>query len=426
MRAKIKALAEDKFIKNNTIYFLGSLLVAFFSYLYHPILGRMMPVADFGEVQTLLSLVAQTGVFLGIFNVIVVNIVANAQGDAEKLKIISRLYRFALFVSLSFALLLALSSPWLESFFNFHSFWPFISLAVIIAISVSFTFRRAYLQAVRDFWAVSIAGIIGTAGRLIFAIILVYLGFSSFGAISAIVLADLLIMLFVFQKTRERFSLKLEAQTEKPRGLKRELKYGFLIFCASGFVTFLYTSDILIVKHYFPATEAGLYSGIATIARAIFFITGSVAGVLLPSIKIRNSFTKNHRIFKKALALITLIGGTTGLTFSLFSDTVIRYSIGTKYTQMAEFLPKMSLFLFLVSVINLFFVYFLALREYLLIPIAFLSGLLIAGLSFFRHENLNTVINNFLFSSIFTLVWLLLLYWKRSRKVNASNIVRTN
>ena len=151
-----------------------------------------------------------------------------------------------------------------------------------------------------------------------------------------------------------------------------------------------------------------------------------MAGVLLPSIKIRNSFAKNHPIFKKALVLITLIGGGTGLTFSLFSDTVIRYSIGLKYAQMAEFLPKMSLFLFLASVINLFFVYFLALREYLLIPIAFLSGMLVAGLSFLHHESLNTVINNFLFSSIFTLVWLLLLYWKRSRKVDESNIVQQN
>lgn len=426
MRAKIKALAEDKFIKNNTIYFLGSLLVAFFSYLYHPVLGRMMSISDFGEVQTLLSLVAQTGVFLGIFNIIVVNIVTNAEGDAEKVKIISRLYRFALFISLTFALLLVAASPWLESFFNFQSFWPFVSLAVIVAISVSFSFRRAYLQAVKDFWAVSIAGLIGTAGRLVFAVLLVYLGFSSLGAISAIVLADLLIMLFVYQKTRAQFSLKLATDEATPRGLKRELRYGLLIFFASGFVTFLYTSDILIVKHYFPAAEAGLYSGIATVARAIFFITGSVAGVLLPSIKIRNSFAKNHQIFKKALVLIILIGGATGLTFSLFSDTVIRYSIGAKYASMAGVLPKMSLFLFLASVINLFFVYFLALREYLLIPFAFLSGVLVAGISFLRHENLNAVINNFLFSSIFTLVWLSLLYWQRSRKVNETNIVRAN
>lgn len=426
MRKKLKALAEDKFIKNNTIYFLGSLLVAFFSYLYHPVLGRMMTVADFGEVQTLLSLVAQTGVFLGIFNIIVVNIVANAEGGEEKLKIISRLYRFALFASLAFALALAGGSPWLERFFNFQSFWPFISLALILALSVSVTFRRAYLQAMKDFWAVSLAGIIGTAGRLIFAVMLVYLGFASFGAISAIVIANLFILLYVYAKTRSRFFLKLSVEEEKPRGLKKELKYGFLIFCASGFVTFLYTSDILFVKHYFPAAEAGLYSGIATIARAIFFITGSVAGVLLPSIKIRNPFAKNHQIFKKALALITLIGGGTGLTFSLFSDTVIRYSIGGKYASMAGTLPKMSLFLFLASVINLFFVYFLALREYLLIPIAFLSGALVAGLSFFRHESLNAVINNFLFSSIFTLVWLALLYWQRSRKVNEANVVRAN
>ncbi len=70
MRAKIKALADDRFVKNNVIFFFGSMGVAFLSYLYHPILGRIMKVEDFGEVQTLLSLVTQVSVPLGIFAVI--------------------------------------------------------------------------------------------------------------------------------------------------------------------------------------------------------------------------------------------------------------------------------------------------------------------------------------------------------------------
>ena len=69
----IKKLIKDDFLKNNAIFFIGSMAVAVLNYLYHPILGRMMSVEDFGEVQSLISLFIQLSIFMGVFNIITVN-----------------------------------------------------------------------------------------------------------------------------------------------------------------------------------------------------------------------------------------------------------------------------------------------------------------------------------------------------------------
>jgi hypothetical protein len=80
----LNKLFQDKFFRHNFIFFCGSILVAFFNYLYHPILSRMMDIGSFGEVQALISLFLLLSMVIGVFRTIVINIVANAQEIKEK------------------------------------------------------------------------------------------------------------------------------------------------------------------------------------------------------------------------------------------------------------------------------------------------------------------------------------------------------
>jgi len=91
----------------------------------------------------------------------------------------------------------------------------------------------------------------------------------------------------------------------------------------------------------------------------------------------------------------------------VFPDIVIKVLIGQRYLEYANLLPRLSLLLFLVSVINVFFFYYLALRKYFLAVIAILSPLLVIVLSYFRHDSLLEIINNFLWVSALILITLL-------------------
>jgi len=400
----LKKIINDDFLKNNIIFFIGSMAVAVLNYLYHPILGRMMSVEDFGEVQSLISLFMQLGVFIGVFNVITVNITANYEDNEERDAVISALRKISLYITGALFLAIVAMSAALRDFFQFSSFYPFVSLAFLLLTGVSFTFRKAFLQGISDFKAVSWAGIIFAGGKLVFAVALVYLGWRSLGAISGLLIAQLLALLYVYIKTKKNLDLDFFIKNKIAAVVKAEYKYALLIFLSTAAITFLYTADVLMVKHWFSPEEAGLYSGIATIARIIFFATGSVSGVLLSAVKSKNAPGENRKILKKGLILISLIAGGGLLLFVLFSNFIINILIGSRYAVLAPLLGELSLLLTLVSLINLLFYYFLALRRTIIITASLAGPSIIFLLSFFRHESLIQIIHNYLIGSAVVLV----------------------
>ena len=410
----IKKIINDDFLKNNVIFFIGSMAVAVLNYFYHPILGRMMSVEDFGEVQSLISLFMQLGIFTGIFNVIAINIVANYEDKKERDAVISSLRRTAFYIAGILFLTVIACSALLRDFFQFSSVYPFIVLAFLLIVGVSFIFRKAFLHGISDFKAVSLAGIISAAAKLGFAVLFVYWGWRSLGAISALLIAQALALFYVYFKTRKTLNLSIFSKNGIGAVIKTEYRYAILIFLATSAITFLYTADVLMVKHWFSPEEAGLYSGIATIARIIFFATGSVSGVLLASIKIKNEPELNRKILKKGLILILLIAGGGLLIFSAFSELIINILIGSRYAVLASLLPALSLLLALVSLINLLFFYFLALRKPIIFSASLAGPIVIILLSFFRHESLEQIIHNFLIGSAIVLVVLFCGIYKKN------------
>jgi hypothetical protein len=74
--------------------------------------------------------------------------------------------------------------------------------------------------------------------------------------------------------------------------------------------------------------------------------------------------------------------------------------IGQRYVDYAGLLPRLSLLLFFVSIINVVFTYYLSLRKYFLSVIAVASIAAILLLSHLSHGSPLDIINNFLWVSI--------------------------
>lgn len=401
-----KRLSQDAFIKNNAIFFIGSMIVAVLNYAYHPIMSRLMSVEDFGEVQTLISLTYLTGIILMIFKIIAVNIISNHSDSSsdDHITLLSQLQKLSLYVIFIFAVAIIVVSPYLATLFHFNSIISFIPLSFILIVGVPFTFYDAYLQGSHHFTTTSIAGIITSGGRLLFAVILVLLGLRVFGAITAVALATLSALFYAISQTRGKFRLSLKQKFSFSKPLQKELSYGILIFFSLGYITFLYTSDVLFVKHFFDPETAGLYSGIATIARIIFFATASVAGVLLPTIKINAPKGKNTEILLKAFAIISLLGIGILAFFFLFPTFVISFLIGGSYLPFAHLLPLAGVYIFLASLTNLFYSYFLALRDRSLVVISSIGFVVTTALVLFRHGSPSDIIVSYIAGSLLTIL----------------------
>jgi O-antigen/teichoic acid export membrane protein len=423
MRQFTKRVSENTFIRHNVILFAGSLGMGLLNYLYYPVLGRLLHPGSFGEVQVLASLFAQVTIFLSVLGLITVNIIANYEDERQRNQVILELERLAAFVGVGLLAVALLSSALLKNFFHFNSTWPFPVLALAVLVSVPLTFRTAYLRGLKHFGLVSMLGIIGSAADLILAVAFVLAGLGTTGAILGLVAGQAVAFGFATVQARRRgFSESWRASMMRLPDLKLirpELKYALLVLICSLSMTGMYSIDTIVVKHYFDAHTAGLYAGISTVARIVFFLTGSISGVLLPAIKLHHQPRENRQTLRKSVVLMVLIGGATLLGFALMPRLIIHILMGSKYLPLAFLLPRLSLVLFTISLLNLFMLYFMALRRYGIALVVIMGLAITYGLLRAHHQTLEAVINSLLYGSLAMMG--LLVIWSGIDRLKRSN-----
>lgn len=396
-------------MRHNAIYFTGSMAVAFLNYIYHPILSRLLPARQFGEVQTIFSLSLAVGIVLNVLGMVALNIVSNRDENPEREHVLADLQSLSFYLIAAASVLLIVFRDSFSSSLRFESPLPFIVLAAILLTNAAFTFRRFYLQAHRKFAEVSVANAIVAGGRVAIAAVLVLLGLGTFGAIGALVVAQCVALAYVLPKTSRAESLKFTMRPFTKR-LMPEVAYALITLFSLGFITFITSADVVYAKYFFDPETAGVYSGISTVGRIIFFSTSSVAGVLLPSIKRQAAFADNSLILKKSFMLLMVIGGIALVAMYAFPSLVVNVLIGAKFLPLHGLLPRVALLSFVASVINLFAFYYLALRSYWLIGITTLGAVVTAATIAQQHNSPDDIVDGFLYGSLAALALLIGLF----------------
>jgi O-antigen/teichoic acid export membrane protein len=409
----IKNLFKKPFIRHNVIFFIGSTTVSILNYLYYPILSRLLKPPDFGEVQTLVSIFTQITIFLSVLGLVTVNVVTNARDDKKRNEIVLELEKLALIISI-FALIIAaiLILP-IQRFLNFASPLPIMVTFLALLIGVPITFRAAFLRGKQDFASVSISSIVAALSKLALSTGFVYLGLRTFGAITGLVFSQIIALIYTGLKARAAgldHLTKLKPAFPDLKLIAPELRYALLVLAVSLSTTVIFSIDVIAAKHFFPPQEAGLYAGISTIARIIYYIAGPVFIVMLSFVKLDNSAQQNYRLLFASLAMMVALGGAILLTFTVQPIPIIKILIGTQYIAHSNLLPLLSLAMLGLSIVTLVYSYYMALRRY---TIGLLS---IIGLGFttimltLRHQELTNIVEALLYTSILMLlmvpVWL--------------------
>jgi len=405
-------LFSDSFFKHNLIFFVGSLVVAALNYLFHPVMSRMLRVEEFGEVQALISLTYITGVILTVYKTSIVHL--SSQDDDQDVQaaqvrgdVMPRITALTLYAIGIFSLGLLVLRPMLMDSLQLTSAHSLYVLIAMLFVGVPFMFYSSYLQGKKAFGVVSVSNIILAASKIVIAVGLVLLGLSVFGAVVSLVLSTMAGLSYVYYHARGRVRFRPTLAVWWDQALGRELSYSFLILCSLGFVMFFFTSDVLVVKYFFSPEEAGLYSGIATIARIIFFATASISAVLLPTIRLRASAQDNMQILRKACMFIGGLGLVALGGFFFFGELIIGLLIGSEYVVYVHLLPLVGVYIFLISLINVFYTYFLALRDRRIIGSSLIGIIVLLYLVAVRHETVRQIVENYTISGVLVLLLLL-------------------
>ncbi|KAB8143771.1 oligosaccharide flippase family protein [Chloroflexia bacterium SDU3-3] len=336
------------------------------NYAFNLILGRWLGPAAFADASLIITL------FLVITFVTVALQMAAAKfaasyAAAAQPALLAGLRRwlggYAWLAGLAGAALFGLGAPLWQGFFHTTSAWLF----VIFGLGIPFYFvqgvDRGLMQGQTHFGRLAISFQVEMWARLAIAVALVWLGWSIFGAVLGLTLSLIFAWLaarwgvrqIAAQHTladallgallRACYHIPVPAPARLPAEERARIaRFAVPVVAALVGQILINNSDILVVKHFFSAGEAGLYAALALIGRIVFFATWSVVTVLFPLVAQRHQRGQPHRslLYAGVGIVLAISAGIVGAT-ALFPAQIVQVLFGQEYLAAAPLLGMYAL-----------------------------------------------------------------------------------
>lgn len=371
------------------IMIFGSNAVNFLNYIYHLIMGRLLGPSNYGELAALFSLSGLLGIIPGSLSLVIIKYVSSSKTD-EEVEDIIRWFNKKIFLSaIGLFLLIVVLASYISSFLNIQNYLLIILTGSVFLFSIPALFNRSVLQGLLRFKQMVISVLAETSLKLILGVLFVYLGFSVGGAVGALVVAGWVGWIL----SRMAIADFIKKGEIKLPQIKQFFLYSVPVLIQSVAMTSIYSTDLILVKHFFSPHEAGIYASLSTLGKIIFFGTGPIGAVMFPLVAKKQSRGENYvKIFNYSLLLTIAASITILAIYWLFPEIVIKILYGPLYLEGANLLVWFGIFTTLFTLSSLYISYNLSMGKTKVVIIPSIVAILqIVGIWIY-HYNLMIVI----------------------------------
>lgn len=422
---KFSQVFSVKQIKNPLIFgsavlFSGNMAANFCSYLYHLLMGRMLGPTNYGILESLISIIYLLGIPLSVLALVIVKFVSTQNNKPGFSKIASMYLSFnrKLLVLGLVALGMFLSlSPFISSFLHLDAPVAFLILGGVFFVSVFNTINRAFLQGLLKFVPLSTSIALESFLKFSLAVLFVWLGFQINGAmipfLAGAIATYFFTRVFISKATKE-------AKKEATVDYLEMVNYAFPVFVATLGFTSLYTADIILVRHFLPAQEAGYYSALSVLGKIIFFVTSPIGAVLFPIVSEKHANGKPYfNLLFKSFVLVFAACLVVSFIYLFFPEMMINTLFGKEYLPASPQLFPFALFLSLYSMTFLLSTFFLSIYKLQAVIFPAVSALAQAILLAFFHQSLSQVISVSILVTTLLLLTQIVYYFLNYRREGA-------
>jgi O-antigen/teichoic acid export membrane protein len=389
---KITRLTKNKLFRGTSIMLVGTMIGNFLNYLYHFVTGRLLTPTEYGLLQSLISLTYFQSILVGGYSNAIVEKIASTR-DKKVSGVVRGLEINGFKISIVYWLLTMFSYPLIKDLLHLEDYYLFL----LFSFQSIFTFLPAvYASTLRGrlrFIEGTLVSTFANVAKLVSAGFLLYLGLGVVGGLGSWLVWKITGVILAFIIVRKLWPFDYRKKIIKP-------SFDFIKFSALSLIVnlsmiSLYTTDIILVRHYFESNLVGIYSASSNLGKMIFFGSSTVLAAAFP-LFVKNKVKKKKLRKLLALSLLfclifVLIGVTT---FNIFPKFFVNLLYGKKYLLAKQYVGRFSLFLGLTAIFNLFVRFMLAIRNrysaYLSAGTAICQIILIIV----RHQDLMTIINN--------------------------------
>jgi O-antigen/teichoic acid export membrane protein len=256
------------------IMLMGSGMVSLANFGYNVTMARLLGPAQFGHVTAVATLLMLASAVTLSFQLVCAKFIARNKTEAGKAFIHHGLMKRAWMMGASVGVGVIVASPAIAQLLKLPSPWFVALLGVGLVFYPALGVKRGALQGIYSFRRLSGNFVVEALTKLFLAVLLVWAGFGSLGAVGGIAAS----LLVAFLLARVHFSDEGEVEQTVPATFREAMQV--IVFFVGQVV--LSNIDILLVKYFFAPTEAGLYAAVALVGRLLYFASWSIVSAMFP------------------------------------------------------------------------------------------------------------------------------------------------
>lgn len=360
MKNKFNKITSNPLFSGSTVMIVGLTSVSFLNYLYHLVMGRMLGPANYGELAAIISLVGLLGIIPGSLNLVVIKHISSARNKDEVSALIKWLKKKIFIASLIFSFIILIIAPKISSFLKIENGFYLILIAVSFVFSIQSLLNRSILQGLLKFRNMVTSMLTENFAKLSLSMLLVFFGFQ----VGGVMVALLVSMILGWYITNIYLTNYNKPQSDRAIDFKQILLFAFPVLIQSISITSIYSTDVVLVKHFFSSHDAGIYAALSNLGKIIFFGAGPIASVMFPIISNRYSRGEQYKkIFLYSILATSMIAASITLFYNFFPSFAINILYGNAYLSAARLLVWFAIFISLFTLSSLMISFNLSLER---------------------------------------------------------------
>jgi O-antigen/teichoic acid export membrane protein len=315
--------AHARVLGGSIIMLLGSVLVSVFNFGYNVAVARLLGPSAFGHAAAVGTLLMLVSAITLSFQLVAAKFIARSESEEERAYVYSAMLRRAWRVGLILGSTLTLASGFVADYLNLPSRWLVIILAIGLAFYVPLGTKRGGLQGTCRFRHLSWNLILETVVKLLGAVVFIAMGYGVEGAVAAVSASVILAYFLPLAPLELKARKKQAVQVSFGEGIQA------IVFFTGQVV--INNVDILLVKHFFPPDQAGLYAAIALVGRVLYLAAWSVVSAMFPVSAGADPEDENSSVLVVPLVIVLFISLAFIIGLGAFPEPVLRATFGSSF-----------------------------------------------------------------------------------------------
>lgn len=389
MKAKVITVLKQPFFSGSILMLLGVNLYNFGQTIFHLIIGRLLGRTGYAEFASIVSVLSIVVIIQQALGLTFIKFISSG-GDGKFISNFTRwIFYWSLWLGIILALIFLAINPMIKNFLHISNPNIILLLSPLIFIQVLLNMQRSIFQGLLKFgWYVS-GLILEICVKLSLAIPFILIGWSVFGVMFAIVIGVLITFSLTYFPLKKYFMGK----RGKAPDILPLFKYSIPVFFLSIAVTAMYSTDIVLVKHFLSSDEAGLYAALSKLGSIAFYGAAPVANVMFPLISRHHSKGEPYtRLFYQSVFLILAISIPIVVLYKVTPAFVINLLYGSQFVGGSSILWWFGVYMLLLGMATLLAHFYLSIGKTTIVFLFVASALLQAVLILFIHSSLIEVI----------------------------------